>query len=603
MVKGLKVGLEFHQRLDTAHKLFCNCRPAMGENITSEIERKLRPVAGELGEIDPAVLQEFLRAKTFDYQVFSKETCLVELDESPPEGLNQEALDIALQIALMLDCDIVDEIHVMRKTVLDGSAISGFQRTALIGHDGKLKTAFGDVEISGVFLEEEAAGIVGKKEHAVYRLDRLGIPLIEIATRIMELEPAQIKEVALKLGALLRVTGKVQRGLGTIRQDVNISIPGGDRTEIKGLQDVRMLDVAIELEVQRQQKLIELSKRAPKAELRTVNLTKYFSESTCKLLAGKTVHGLVIPDFASLLGFELTAGRRFGSELADHAKVHGFGGIITSDEDLKKYGIEREAAAIRRDFKLRNSDAFILLAGENADAALNSMTERIKFAAKGVPRETRVVLPDGSTAYMRPLPGAARMYPETDLPSTIVSKEKIAELKKSLPAEPEKVFENLLKKYNLSDELASRMVTSKYAPLFYEICEMQINPTLAATTFLNTLAVLRREGTNVTVFTASHFKDLFKAVGENKISKAAIPNVLRHWSTLPKQKIENIIMGKEFRPISDSEIANDIKKLISGKEIKKKEMAFKILMAELMKKYRGKIEGGKIATMLKKELG
>lgn len=605
----LKVGMEFHQRLDS-HKLFCDCKSEYGEEeIYDEIIRKLRPVAGELGEIDPAATLEFVRGKTFDYQISPETTCLVEEDEEPPHLLNEEALDIALEIALLLNCDVIDEVHVMRKTVIDGSNTAGFQRTAMIGHAGNFETSYGKVPIEGIFLEEEAAGIVeeenGKK---VFRLDRLGIPLVEIATGIMKFKPKEVKDVALKLGTLLRVTGKVQRGIGSIRQDVNVSIKGGERVELKGVQELRILDKMIDYEIQRQQNLLKLreemiNRNIKESKALVHDLSKYFRDSKLKFLKGKKAHGVFLSNFKGLLGFELTPGRRFGTELASIAKSFGFGGVIHTDENLGKYGIKSAVEKIKENFGLGENDSIIFLAGENSKEAFEHIVARINYALKGVPKETRRALPDGNSEYMRPLPGAARLYPETDIPPVFVSQDRLAEIKKALPEKPEQVYKKLKEKYKLSDELAGRLITSRHAFLFYEITsEMFLDPNFVANTLLNTITALRREGINVKKLSPIHLKKVFKAVKKKDIPKSAVPNVLRSWAGKPREKLSTII--KKFRPVSEEDVEKRAKELIKeNKELlKDKRRAFRVLMGRLMDEFKDKVEGGTVSKILKKEL-
>lgn len=266
---GFKCGIEVHNRLATKHKLFCNC-PARfsNEKPSKVIKRKLRAVAGELGQVDIAAMYEYLRDRTFYYQIFNDTVCLVEADSEPPHELNREALEIALQVAKLLKSEIPNEIHVMRKTVIDGSNTAGFQRTAIVGMNGILKTSQGDVRITNISLEEEAAGIVSQRgNEIIYRLDRLGIPLIEIGTATDIKSPEHAKEVAEKLGMIIRSTGKSQRGIGVTRQDVNVSIRGGARVEIKGLQELGMIPDIIKNEIKRQQNLIKNGIK-PKPETR-----------------------------------------------------------------------------------------------------------------------------------------------------------------------------------------------------------------------------------------------------------------------------------------------------------------------------------------------
>ncbi|MCK4714219.1 MAG: Glu-tRNA(Gln) amidotransferase subunit GatE, partial [Candidatus Aenigmarchaeota archaeon] len=235
---GLKCGIEIHQQLST-RKLFCDCPSSLDGKPKGEIVRSLRAVAGELGDVDAAALHEVLTGKSFAYQVYPCESCEVELDEEPPHDLNSEALDIAPVVATLLKCDVPDEIHVMRKQVIDGSNTTGFQRTAIVGLDGRIETPSGDVGVTNLNLEEDACQILGRKDKTVtYGLNRLCIPLIEIGTTPDIRTPEHAKEVAARIGMILRSTGKVMRGLGTIRQDVNVSVRGGARVEIKGAQDL-----------------------------------------------------------------------------------------------------------------------------------------------------------------------------------------------------------------------------------------------------------------------------------------------------------------------------------------------------------------------------
>jgi len=266
---GFKCGIEIHNRLDTKTKLFCGCKPHFSEEKPIAIvKRKLRAVAGEMGQIDVAALYEYLKDRTFFYQCYPEETCLICIDEEPPKTISKEALDIVLQIAKMLKAEIPDEIHVMRKTVVDGSNTCAFQRTAIVGLNGILKTSQGDVRITNICLEEESAGKVKKEESELtYRLDRLGIPLIEIGTAPDIKNPEHAKEVAEKLGMIVRSTGKSQRGIGVTREDVNVSIRGGARVEIKGVQELDMIPQIIDNEIKRQQDLIKSGKK-PKEETR-----------------------------------------------------------------------------------------------------------------------------------------------------------------------------------------------------------------------------------------------------------------------------------------------------------------------------------------------
>ena len=287
---GLKVGLEIHQQLDTSHKLFCSCRPQLFKD-EPEITflRRLRPTQSELGQIDPAAYFEFQKGAKILYEANEATSCLVEMDEEPPHDLNMEAVEIALIVALMLNAKPVDEIHVMRKTVIDGSNTTGFQRTCIVALNGELDIKGKKIPIQHIAVEEDAARIMGREGSTVrYRIDRLGIPLIEVTTGPVIYSPKEAEEVAFAIGRILRATGKVKRGLGTIRQDLNISIKQGALIEVKGVQELELLPVVIENEVKRQLNLLkirdELKARGLKEEdikEEFVEVSEIFKETKC----------------------------------------------------------------------------------------------------------------------------------------------------------------------------------------------------------------------------------------------------------------------------------------------------------------------------------
>jgi len=359
---GLKVGLEMHQQLDTKHKLFCNCPTIIRhDDPHGQFYRRLRPTPSELGEIDPAAFFEFKRGRGYVYETYNDSVCLVEHDEEPPHDLNPEAIDIALEVALMLHAHPVDEIHVMRKVVIDGSNTTGFQRTAIIALGGYVDDIEGRIGIQTICLEEDAARKIKETDDKViYRLDRLGIPLIEIATAPHIHTPEQTQRVAYKIGQILRMTGKVKRGLGTIRQDLNISIPKGAKIEIKGVQRLDLLAKIVEYEVMRQLNLLKITeelkiRNVTEEDLHSdiVDVSGIFTNTKCKIIRnalrrGGVVKAVKLPKFSGLLGFEIQPGRRFGTELSDYARAWGgVGGIFHTDE-LPRYGITSDEVSFRQ---------------------------------------------------------------------------------------------------------------------------------------------------------------------------------------------------------------------------------------------------------------
>ena len=599
---NFKIGFEIHQRLDT-HKLFCECpsEEANGQEIV--VTRRLRPVMSETGDIDRAAMLEYQSGKFFEYHAPLNSSCLVELDEEPPHQVNKEALEIILQIVKLFDAKPVEEVHPMRKIVIDGSNTSGFQRTMLIARDGTLGFNGKKISIPTIYLEEESAFIVEKKQdRTVYRLDRLGIPLVELSTGVIEgVSPEEARDIALRIGRLLRATGKVKRGIGTIRQDINISIPGGARVEIKGAQDLDLMPEIIRREVTRQSKLLfvknELEKKGiGKVEARIVDLTDVFKGSKCGFIRkSKVVYGVKAPGFAGILGEEVQPGRRVGTEVSDYAKKAGVGGIIHSDEDLSKYPVtSEEVANVMARLGAKEGDAFILVASDPGKArnALKLAVERINMLFEGVPEEVRKVLPDGNTAYMRPMPGAARLYPETDVEPFIIDRTLWDRVK--TPELPEET-ESRLVRMGVPKELATSLVNSGDFVLFDKIVSSTgADPKLVAVTLENTRRSLRREGVDVDSITEEQWIEVFK----RKIPKEAVPEVIKAITT------DGLSALNKFSGMSEEEARNKVREIISSiPDLSSKRNPFSVAMGEVMKELRGKVDGKVLARLVREELG
>jgi len=597
---GFKAGLEIHQQLDTKEKLFCHCSTELSDKFPITVERKLRAVAGELGKVDEAARYEFKRQRTFFYKANPETSCLVELDEQPPESMNKEALHIALQFCKLVSANIVDEIHVMRKTVVDGSNTSGFQRTAMVGLNGKIKTSKGVVRIPTIQIEEDAAAPIDRTEDTVtYRLDRLGIPLIEVATGPDIKDPEHLKETALTIGRLLRVLN-VKRGIGTIRQDVNISISGGARVEIKGAQDLKLLPKIAEREVIRQRNLLEareeLIKRNASVCDEIFDVTDLFKETKCRFLKNaRAILAVKLERFSGILGREIQNNRRVGTELSDYAKTQGVGGIIHSDEDMKKYNIE-EMDAVRKALNANREDAIVLCASTRLKAtrALRQVIKRAKMLLEGVPEEVRKALPDGNTQYLRPMPGASRLYPETDIPPLIIDEKTKDEVE--VPERPERIMARL-KKIGLSDELAEQLFSSKRLKVFERIyAKHNADPVLIATTLENTLVALRRDGVPVENISDEALEELFDLYYEGYISKEGIPDVLTTIALNPGKRLRDM----QLRKMSEEEVRERIREIVSkNKHLLKQHNPFKKIMGEVMKELRGKADGKLIAKIVK----
>jgi len=620
---GLKVGLECHQQLDTKEKLFCSCRPELfkGEPQITFL-RRLRPTQSELGQIDPAAYFEFQKGVKILYEADPQTSCLVEMDEEPPHELNSEALDIALTAALMMNAKPVDEVHVMRKVVIDGSNTTGFQRTCVVALNGEIQVEGKKIPIEHVSLEEDAARKTGEDGFIIhYRIDRLCIPLVEVATGPVIYSPNEAERVALAIGRILRSTGKVKRGIGTIRQDLNISIRDGALIEVKGVQELELISKVVKLEVQRQLNLLkirdELKRRGLTEEQikeEIVDVTPIFKETRCRIIRkaikqNRRVMALKLPKFSGLLGIELVPRVRFGTEMADRARFWGrVGGILHTDE-LPSYGVtEEEMEQLRRMVKADPQDAVIIVTGieENCIDALRAVAERAREAIKGVPEETRAANPDGTTRYMRPRPGAARMYPETDVPPIPITAEHIRRLKENLPELPEQRIERLIKEYGINKKLARQLQDSEYGDLFETVVkEAKVSPMLVAATLTETFKALKRDGIEVNKLQDDQIIEVFKLISSGKTSKEALPEIVKWLSTHEEASPMDAVKSLGLGMLSKDELIKIIEEAISQNEdfiSEKGERAFGFLMGLIMRKYRGKVNAEEVSRLIREKL-
>jgi glutamyl-tRNA(Gln) amidotransferase subunit E len=614
---GLKSGLEIHQQLATGHKLYCCCPPLDREAKDSNFEffRYLRARESELGEVDRAAAEQAMARKKFLYKAYDT-TCLIENDEEPPRPLNPQALSVAIKAALMLKMSPVDEVFTMRKIVVDGSNTTGFQRTCFVASGGYLETASGRVGVDTLCLEEDAASKVEAKGDIVtYSLDRLGIPLVEIATAPDIHNPAQAREVALFIGTLLRSLSEVKRGLGTIRQDVNVSIANGARVEIKGVQTLDLVEQAVESEALRQVNLLEIKDEllagGAKVDEEVFDITDILKNSGSKVIkkaltSGGVAYAVRLEGFRHLVGKEIQPGRRLGSELSDRAKrAAGVGGIFHIDE-LPNYGItQEEVDAIASKLRLGPKDAFVMVADtmDKARRAMEAVKIRASEALSGIPEETRGALPTGSTEYMRPLPGRARMYPETDVPSVEVTLGYIEGLMKELPETLPEKAKRFAKEYGLNTEMANEMAYSTWNYVFEDIAKASGNPTLVARTLLGTVVELRREGVPVESLTEVHYKVLFNYVAQGQIAKEAISKVLTEMAK--GASIDDAVGELGLEGVSEDEVRKTIREIVDSRRdfVKEKGDASQSgLMGMAMAKLRGKADGKLISRILKEEI-
>jgi glutamyl-tRNA(Gln) amidotransferase subunit E len=603
---GLVAGIEIHQQLDTKEKLFCRCPTLLREipEHNGEFSRYLRATVSEMGEIDRAAQEEMKHDRQFRYYTYDT-TCLVENDEEPPAPVNDEALSVCLTIAKMFSMTPVPQVHTMRKLVIDGSNTSGFQRTALIAFNGTLPEG-GKIET--ICLEEEAAQRV---KDDVFSLDRLGIPLVEITTSPDMHTPEDVQKVAEHIGMVLRSTGKVKRGLGTIRQDVNISIARGARVEIKGVQELDLIAEVVRREVQRQQNLLlardELRKRRASVEAASgAEVTALFKETKSTVLKkAKKIHAVVLKGFAGLVGREIQPERRLGSEMSDYARKCGVGGIFHTDE-LPAYGVTaEEVGRLRTHLHAGETDCVVLVAGaseKQAACAISQVITRAKLALsdKPVPEETRKMLESGSTAYMRPLPGAARMYPETDVLPVLIDDTRWEAI--TTPELLAKKAEGFTVEYGIEKNYALQLASSEKLPLFEQAVKEGIKPKLAAFSILSTSTELRREGVDIKKIPDQAYLYTWHAVESGKAAKEAIPEIFR---SIAGGSTFDDALAKVAPAVSRDELEKIVKKIIVEKKdfvAQKGKAALGPLMGVVMAEVRGSVDGKIVSEILRKEI-
>ncbi|MFX1388002.1 MAG: Glu-tRNA(Gln) amidotransferase subunit GatE [Promethearchaeota archaeon] len=622
---GLKCGLEIHQQLDTEKKLFCRCPAELQGTREPDftLTREMRPVLGEMGTYDKAMLTEYEKGMGIIYEGYNDVVCTYELDDTPPFSCNNEARRIALQIAMLVNANIIEEMHVCRKNYLDGSVPSGFQRTMILGTDGYIPLENGKrIRIDILSLEEEAARkIKTENKTNFFRLDRLGIPLVEVTTKPDISTPDECRECAERIGLLLWSTN-VKKVLGSIRQDVNVSIEAGTRIEIKGVQKLGWIPILITHEISRQLGLLELKQELKKRKLNEkdipdspVDLTNLLAKSKSNFIAkgiksGKKLYGINFSGFKGIFGKELMEEYRFGTEVSSKVKlISGLKGIIHSDEDLSSYDFSNEdVKKIREKLGFKESDCFVLILGSKKELkkAMDVIVNRIKFAFKGVPPETRRALENGNTEFLRELHGGARLYPDTDSEAIFNSEEEINELRNTLPQYPWITIKQYSKKYKVEERLIKDLIFTGRLKLFDDLIKLYPdNPSLIFTTLLETTTALRRDGKNTENITDHDFSEIFTLLKEKEISKEAIEEIMSLKADSPELSIEKIKKELKIESISIEDLKQLIEEIINKniKMIKDKEIRAKgPLMGEIMKKVRGKIDGAIVSKEIENSI-
>jgi len=621
---GFKSGLEIHQQLKTQKKLFCRC-PAgeYYEEYDAEVLRHMRPTLSELGEYDGTALMEFKTRKEIIYQLNNRNVCTYEMDDTPPFELNPEALDIALEVTLLLNCNLVGELHIARKQYLDGSIPAGFQRTTILGTDGWIPYKDRRIGIRQLGLEEDACREVSDRGHRrVYRTDRLSIPLIETVTYPDMRAPWEVAEVAELLRELVRLTGKVRTGIGRARQDVNVSVEGGTRVEIKGVHRIPYVPRLTHFEALRQANLLELRSELHKRgitketlrsnSIEVTEALKNTAFSPIRRALEREWHVLAVglAGFKGLLSFPLQPGRDFASEISDRVRVIAcldeLPNVVHSemmDSPLTATEWKKVGSAL----KAKKDDAIVLVWGDEKDSetAVGEIIIRAREAADAIPNETRQAFPSGINGFERILPGPDRMYPDTDMPPVPLSEERIEQAKGRLPLPPWQ-RRAYYRKLGLPSEIIEDLVTDKRAPLFRQALEtLPLQPVLAAVILSQTLKSLERKGFSTGRLRDEALLDLLRRFTDGEFAREGFPDILKLMSTEGWRPGESIAkLG--FVKLSDEdvrEIVQIVGRVERSLDPQDPEKKWRYLMGVLMAELRGRAPGEKVASFLREVLG
>ncbi len=616
---GFKSGLEVHQQLLTEKKLFCRC-PAgrYSKEYNAEILRHMRPTLSELGEYDGTALMEFKTKKNITYRINRETVCTYEMDDTPPFEINEQALDIAFEIGMLLDATLVDELHIARKQYLDGSIPTGFQRTAITCVNGEVPYKDRIIHIIQMSIEEDSCREASDLGHErIYLTDRLGTPLIETVTAPEMKTPQEVAEVNQILRKLVRSTGHVRTGIGAGRQDVNVSVTGGTRIEIKGVSRIPYIPRLTYNEAMRQWNLLllrdELHSRGITEETFKADytdVTKALKKTLYKpvhqaIADGKTVNCVALKGYKGLLNWQTQTDTYFSKEISDRVRVIAciseIPNILHSDTPMDSISTA-EWQKLRKQMEADENDTLVLVWGcpGDAETGAKEIIIRAKEATIGIPSETRQALRDGTNGFERILPGPERMYPDTDLPPKRITEDRKARLREGLP----KYFWDNMKWYyelGIPEDTIEPLSYSKYAPLFEKLVkEHEVSPVLAAVVLVQNIKRLKKQGLDILKLTDDILENILilnkdgllpadailfamrDAVKTGKFDKEMIPEAIKE-DQLEKE------FGAADRKFGDMEIINPQSK-------------HKIMAGIMMEGLRYRIEAAKVNEFLKNKL-
>jgi len=624
---GFKSGLEVHQQLQTKQKLFCRCPAGIfhdHDDYHAEIIRHMRPTLSEMGEYDGTALMEFKTRKNITYRIHNQTTCTYEIDDTPPFPINREALEIALEISLLSKLNIVGEVHITRKQYLDGSIPTGFQRTAILGVEGEIQLSNKKVGLIQLSIEEDSCREISDIGHnRIYKTDRLGMPLIETVTHPQCYTPDELREACEYIRFLNRSTGKVRTGMGAARQDTNVSCEGGTRVEIKGVSHAKWIPELSHNECFRQWALLHVRKllleRFPDpskwsmlhAEIDPRDLGLEYQPAIEHSDKGYKVIAVALPAFRGILSHFTQPGKCFANELSDRLKV--IAGIekpnITSSEDLHSPLSPADRQKLAARLKANDSDAIALFWGEPDDiaTAIETIEERCRLAFEGVPRETRRPLPDGTTLFERVLPGADRMYPDTD--SAPIPREEgyIEMLRKRLPVDVAERY-NQLREMRIPEDTYHYLLKKNLVPIIEQLVKLGYSGRFAGTFLGHTLKHIEGQMQKHCDFQYTRIVELFEFLAKQKlhqsIAKLMLPIVYQH----PNMDFNSVLTSLNFKRRSMDDLTAPVDYLIEKfKEIKvtrntRPDVVVNWVMGQLNRQAQGNIDPKDLKVRIEKRL-
>ena len=617
---GFRSGLEIHQQLLTAKKLFCRC-PAgrYSDRYDAEILRHMRPTLSELGEYDGTALMEFKTRKEIIYRINRETVCTYEMDDTPPFMINEQALDIALGIAMLYGLALVDELHIARKQYLDGSIPTGFQRTTIVGVNGSVPYKDRRVSIVQLGLEEDACREVSDVGHRrIYLTDRLGMPLIETVTGPDMRTPVEVAEVAQILRRLVRSTGQVRTGMGAAREDVNVSVRGGTRIEIKGVPRIPRIPLLTYHEAMRQWNLLRLREELHRRgvtpetfESGSEDVTKVLAKTSYQpirdaLAAGAVAAAVVLRGFGELLNWQTQTNTRFSREISDRVRVVAcltkLPNIIHSDSLSETLSSSRWDS-VRKAVRAGADDTVVVVWGpaEDVKTAVQEIAIRAREASIGVPSETRQALRDGTNGFERILPGPDRMYPDTDLPPKQVTEERLELIRKGLPV-PVWTREAWYKELGLPADVVEPLAVSRWAGLFEMLVkEWGVGPVAAAVALIQFPKRLKKKGLDPETLTEEALRRIFALYRDRRISRDGVYALMERAA-----RREPPPEAGEVRPATEEEVYARVVEsnaALRRMTIHDPARTSHVLMGLVMTALRGRVEGAAIRERVEAAAG